>query len=76
MDTTFYLNKNGYTTLKILDLQGRLVTTLINGYKAKGEYSVKWNGKDKKNKEVKTGLYLYRLQVDKRSMTRSLQLIK
>ncbi len=72
----FYLNKSGYTTLKILDLQGRLVNTLINGYKAKGGYSIKWNGKDKNGKDVKNGLYLYRLQVDKRCMTRSLQLVK
>lgn len=68
----FNLNTNGNATLKILNLEGKLVANLINEYKTTGEYRVKWNGKDNNGKEVPKGLYLYRLQVGSHVMTRSL----
>jgi len=72
----FSLNKEGYTTLKIFNIKGQLIKKLVNEYKRKGDYSVLWDGKNKDGKEVRSGIYLYRLQVENHCVTRSLTLVK
>jgi hypothetical protein len=72
----FSLNKSGYTTLKIFNVKGELIRTLVDGYKRRGDYSVLWDGKNKDGKEVRSGIYLYRLQVENHCITRSLTLVK
>ncbi len=47
----------GFTTLKIYDLLGRAVSTLVNEPKDAGSYVVTFNGKDHSS-----GVYFYRLQ--------------
>lgn len=68
----FYLNHGGYSTLKILDLQGKLVKMLVNGPKLAGDYQIYWDGTNQAGIPVPNGLYLYRLQVGNRTMTKSL----
>ncbi|MBC8527793.1 MAG: T9SS type A sorting domain-containing protein [Candidatus Cloacimonetes bacterium] len=72
----FSLNKEGYTTLKIFNIKGQLIKTLVNEYKRKGDYSILWDGKNKDGKEVSSGIYLYRVQVENHCVTRSLNLVK
>jgi len=72
----FSLNKEGYTTLKIFNLKGQLVRKLIEEYKRAGDYSILWDSKNKDGKEVSSGLYLYRMQVENHCITRSLTLVK
>lgn len=72
----FSLKKSGYATLKIYNIKGQLIKILINEYKIIGDYSILWNGTNKDGKEVRSGIYLYRLQVDNHCITRSLTLIK
>jgi len=72
----FSLNKEGYTTLKIFNLKGQLVMKLIEEYKKAGDYSILWDSKNKDGKEVSSGIYLYRLQVENHCITRSLTLVK
>ncbi len=49
-------------SLKIVDLLGREVRTLINEYKPAGYFQVTWDGKDNRGMEVVTGIYLCILQ--------------
>ena len=72
----YCLNKGGNTTLKILNIKGQLVKTLVNEYKAGGYYSVIWDGTGKNNNSVSSGIYYYRLQVGNRVKTKSLILAK
>jgi hypothetical protein len=72
----FSLNEGGSTTLRILNIKGQLVKTLINSYKNPGNYSVTWDGTDNNNKPVSSGVYYYRLQVGNRVKTKSLILVK
>jgi len=62
--------------LKIYTMQGKLINTLINENKLQGKYEIMWNGTDKNGKEVKSGLYLIRLQAGRQIITRSVQYIK
>ncbi|RLG90483.1 MAG: hypothetical protein DRO16_02105 [Thermoprotei archaeon] len=73
---SYSLNRSGSTTLKILNIKGQLVKTLVNEYCSPGEYTVAWDGTDKKNKPVASGVYYYRLQVNDRVKTKSLTVVK
>ena len=52
----------GHTTLKIYNLKGEVVRTLVNDVRQAGNYSVVWNGTDDRNRSVASGIYLYRLE--------------
>ena len=64
-------------SLKIYDISGRLVTTLVNDAKAAGAHSVVWNGTDYNNNTVSNGLYIYKLtSEDYNSLSGKMILIK
>ncbi len=50
--------------LKIYNIKGELVRTLVNEPQSAGYYKVIWNGKDYNNIPVSSGIYFYRLKVD------------
>ena len=48
-------------TLKVYDVMGRLVRTLVDGYKISGYesgYSVVWDGKDQQGQIISWNVYL------------------
>lgn len=49
------------TTLRIFDLQGRLVRNLVNEQLEAGHHSVSWNGRNEQGREAASGVYIYRL---------------
>ncbi len=50
-------------SLKVYNLLGREVRTLVDSRIPPGEYQVVWDGKDGLGKEVSSGIYFYRLKV-------------
>lgn len=50
--------------LTILDILGREVTMLFEGEVVSGTYEFLWNGTDKNGREVSSGIYFYRLEID------------
>ncbi len=57
--------------LKIFDLLGREITTLVNEYKSAGHYETEFNGE-----YLSSGVYLYRLTTGDYSETKKMLLIK
>ncbi|RKY99389.1 MAG: hypothetical protein DRQ13_02375 [Ignavibacteriae bacterium] len=54
---------NSLTELKIYDLQGRLIKTLVNEVLPAGNYLSKWDGKNDNGNLVASGVYIYNLKV-------------
>ena len=54
---TYQLPKDGAVTLKIYDILGREVKTLVNEYKPAGSYSVTFNASN-----LASGVYIYQLK--------------
>jgi uncharacterized repeat protein (TIGR02543 family) len=61
---SFSLPMAGNVMLRIYDVAGQLVRTLVSGEMAPGRYSVRWNGSDHFNYLVAAGMYLYKLDVE------------
>lgn len=51
-----------HVTLRVYNLQGQLVATLVDKDQERGQYVVYWNGRDTRGQEVASGVYFYTLQ--------------
>ncbi len=60
----YTIAENGYISLKIYDIAGRMVKVLKNGRVKAGEYHVGWNCTNVDNRALPAGVYFYRLVVD------------
>jgi len=59
----YALPAEGAVTLKIFDLLGQEVRTLVDGVQAPGRHVATWDGRDDSGRDTASGIYLYRLQV-------------
>ncbi len=64
------------TSLKIYNLRGQLVKTLIDYELSPGRYELTWDGTDEKGEKVASGVYLYRLKTPQSQITRKMILLK
>jgi YVTN family beta-propeller protein len=64
------------TTLKIYNVLGQLVRTLVDEPKGAGSYEVIWDGKDEKGKEAASGIYFYQLKAGDYIETKKMLLLK
>ena len=55
---------------------GELVKTLIDSQQRTGYYTLQWDGRDKNNQSVATGLYIYSLKTNDYSQSRKMLLLK
>lgn len=80
-DIRYQIADNGYplhTTLKIYNILGQEIRTLVDEMKKPGYHAVIWDGRDSRGNEVTSGIYFYRLSVDggQWSKTRRMVLMK
>jgi len=62
--------------LVIYNLLGQKVRTLVDGEQAAGTYSVKWNGLGDDNRQLASGIYVYRLKAGEFVQSRKMMLLK
>jgi hypothetical protein len=72
----FMVHKPIPTTLKIYNVLGQLVRTLVDREMMPGEYQISWDGKDNSGKEVVSGIYFYQLKVKELTTTRKMVLLR
>jgi hypothetical protein len=65
----YVLPKTARVTLKLYNLQGAEVATLVDWVEQPGEKSVVWDARDKNGRQVPTGVYVYRLRVGSEVLT-------
>jgi len=67
----FAIPKNGFVSLKVYDLLGKEVLTLVNENKQPGNYSVSFDGSN-----LASGIYFYKLEAGDFVQTRRMMLLK
>jgi hypothetical protein len=72
----FSLPERMRVALAIFDVEGRRVATLLDAIQSPGMHGVEWNGRDHRDTPVSSGVYFYRLQTGKISLTRKMVLTK
>jgi hypothetical protein len=76
--TTIYYSTrtDGVVSLKIYDVLGNLVRTLVSAEQAHGVYSVSFDGRDGFNRALPSGAYFYRLDAEGTSKMRQMQIVR
>lgn len=67
---------NSFVELKIYDINGSLVKTLVNENLPAGNYLTKWEGDNISGTKVSSGIYIYSLRVGDRAVNNKMSLIK
>ena len=68
---TFMVDTYGYASIRIYDIKGRLVETLVEEQLPSGQYEVHWDASD-----LPSGVYLIRLTGSNKSITKKAVLLK
>lgn len=65
-----------HMTLRIYDVSGKLVRTLVDGYEPSGNRTVVWNGTDDMGRPLASGIYYYQLNAADFSAEKRMVLLK
>ncbi|MEW6749674.1 MAG: FlgD immunoglobulin-like domain containing protein [Candidatus Latescibacterota bacterium] len=72
----FALPSRTPVTLRIYDLLGQPVVTLVNGILDAGRHTAVWDGRDEAGRPMASGLYSCRLQAGERVQMRTLMRLR
>jgi len=70
------LPKASYVSIKIFDILGKEVKSLVNGQNEAGSHSVQWNGDDNFGSKISSGVYLYMIKAGDFVSTRKMVIMK
>ena len=62
--------------LKVYNLLGQEIRTLVNTRQSPGRYEVQWDGRDQFGREVGSGVYLYRIEAEGFRQARKMILVR
>jgi M6 family metalloprotease-like protein len=65
-----------HVSLRVYDVSGAVVRTLVDESKPAGSYSLTWNGRDDHGSSVSSGVYFYRITAGSFSDVRKMTLLK
>jgi hypothetical protein len=72
----YVIPEAGQVTLRIFNVSGRLVRTLVNGSAPAGRNTVAWDGRDGQGRRLSSGVYFYRLESEAKSLTKKSLLLR
>lgn len=70
---SYFLDRQNFVSMRIYDILGSEIISLVREVQNPGTYSVIWNGRNSQGKEVKNGMYFLRLETG--SYTRTSKLV-
>lgn len=73
---SYLVNQPGLVEIRVYDVTGREVATLVSERKEPGEYRAVWDGMTSGNSKVSAGIYFYQLTLNGVIETKKMLLIK
>ncbi|RKZ08789.1 hypothetical protein DRQ05_00885 [bacterium] len=73
---SFYMPKAGHAVLRVYNINGELVRTLLDDNAPKGQVYVTWDGTDNRGSKVGSGVYFYQLKVGNAKESKKMILLK
>ncbi|MCA9380803.1 T9SS type A sorting domain-containing protein, partial [Candidatus Dojkabacteria bacterium] len=73
---SYALPRSGSVTLKIYDMLGREVKTLVNAEQNSGVNTVQWNGDNNSGSRVSSGTYIYMIKAGEFTQAKKMILLK
>jgi hypothetical protein len=75
-DLRFSLRESGPVRIRIHDVRGRVVRTLLDGHVSGGDHTIHWDGTDERGKRLSSGVYLCRMEAEGERFMRKMVLAK
>ena len=72
----FDVASNGSGELKIYDIVGNYVNTLVSGYYTIGKYTVQWDGLNNIGRETSSGVYIYQFKHNEGIVSKKMILLR
>jgi hypothetical protein len=72
----FDLKEKGYVTLKVYNVAGQLVRTLVSGVRDASSYTITWDGKNDRGGAVASGIYFYKMDTKDFSQTKKMVMLR
>ena len=72
----YQITRPGLVSLRVYNIAGQLVKTLVHSSLSAGRYNTTWDGRDEQGQKVAAGVYLYQLQAGDRALTKKMVLIR
>lgn len=72
----FQLPKTGIVSIKIYNMLGQLIKTLVDEIKTAGSYSVRWNGKDENGNSAASGIFIYQMKTNEYQASKKMITLK
>jgi len=72
----YELPENGLVNIKIYDITGRQINTLVSSHQYSGYKSIQWNATNNHGERVSAGIYLYIIQAGEFVQTKKMVLLK
>lgn len=72
----FHLAQRDQVSIRIIDVNGRTVATLVNGIMSKGTHQIHWSGLTNQNAEAPSGVYFYEMKTKNYSAMKKLILVR
>ena len=72
----FDLKEKGLVTLKVYNVAGQLVRTLVDDVRDAAAYSIVWDGRNNTGSAVASGIYFYKMETKDFSQTRKMVLLR
>lgn len=72
----FMLDNTSKVYLRIYDISGTIVRTLVQETMSAGKHTASWNGEDESGKPVVSGVYVCRLEASGKADVRKIVLLK
>jgi len=73
---SYQLTRPGLVSLRVYNIAGQMVKTLVHSSLSAGRYNTTWDGRDEQGQKVAAGVYLYQLQAGDMALTKKMVLIR
>jgi hypothetical protein len=73
---SYQMPEPGFVKIKIYNIRGQAVRTLVDEHRPAGYHCDVWDGKNNAGQEIASGIYTYRMEANGYSATRKMLLIK
>ena len=72
----YYAQQGGIVEIKIFNVKGELIKTLVSEHKQPGNYSTVWDGKNNRGSKLLSGVYFYTLRTGDNTSSKKMVMLK
>jgi len=73
---SYQISKPTQVKILIYDIQGSLVKELYDNFQDKGEYKIQWDGTNQHNQRLSSGMYIYTVMAENKTISKQMILLK